>query len=35
MIRIQPINNAYPPRTVPREEIAGLYAGVSVIRSIG
>lgn len=35
MIRIQPINNAYPPKTVPREEIAGLYAGVSVIRSIG
>jgi repressor LexA len=35
MIRIQPINNAYPPRTVPREEIAGLYAGVSVIHSIG
>ncbi len=35
LIRIQPINNAYPPTTVPREEIAGLYAGVSVIRSIG
>lgn len=35
MIRIQPINNAYPPRTVPREQVAGLYVGVSVIRSIG
>jgi repressor LexA len=35
LIRIQPINNAYPPSTVPREEIAGLYAGVSVIRPIG
>ncbi len=35
LIRIQPINNAYPPRTVPREQVAGLYAGVSVIRSIG
>ncbi len=35
MIRIQPINNSYPPRTVPREQVAGLYAGVSVIRSIG
>lgn len=35
MIRIQPINNAYAPRTVPREQVAGLYAGVSVIRSIG
>lgn len=35
MIRIQPINNAYAPTTVPREQVAGLYAGVSVIRSIG
>lgn len=35
LIRIQPINNAYAPRTVPREEVAGLYAGVSVIRPIG
>jgi phage repressor protein C with HTH and peptisase S24 domain len=35
LIRIQPINNAYPPQTVPREQVAGLYAGVSVIRSIG
>ncbi|MCA9275725.1 MAG: helix-turn-helix domain-containing protein [Phycisphaerales bacterium] len=35
LIRIQPINNAYAPRTVPREQVAGLYAGVSVIRSIG
>ena len=35
MIRIQPINNAYAPTIVPREEVAGLYAGVSVIRSIG
>ncbi|MBO6739077.1 MAG: helix-turn-helix domain-containing protein [Phycisphaerales bacterium] len=35
LIRIQPINNAYAPKTVPREEIAGLYAGVSVIRAIG
>lgn len=35
LIRIQPINNAYPPRTVPREQVAGLYVGVSVIRSIG
>lgn len=34
LIRIQPINNAYPPRTVPREQVAGLYAGVSVIRPI-
>lgn len=35
LIRIQPINNRYPPRTVPREQVAGLYAGVSVTRSIG
>ena len=35
LIRIQPINNAYAPRTLPREQVAGLYAGVSVIRSIG
>ncbi|MGV6815139.1 MAG: helix-turn-helix domain-containing protein [Phycisphaerales bacterium] len=35
MIRIQPINNRYPPTVVPREAVAGLYAGVSVTRSIG
>jgi len=35
MIRVQPINNRYPAMVVPREEIAGLYAGVSVTRSIG
>lgn len=34
LIRIQPINNSYAPMTVPRERVAGLYAGVSVIRSI-
>ena len=35
LIRIQPINNQYPPITVPREDVAGLYAGVSVTRTIG
>ncbi len=35
MIRIQPINNRYPPMTLPREQVAGLYAGVSVTRPIG
>ncbi len=35
MIRVQPINNRYAPMIVPREEIAGLYAGVSVTRLIG
>lgn len=34
-IRLQPLNAAYPPRTVPRERVAGLYAAVSVMRSIG
>lgn len=34
LIRIQPINNRYPPRTAPREQIAGLYPAVSVMRSI-
>ncbi|MBL4592047.1 MAG: helix-turn-helix domain-containing protein [Phycisphaerales bacterium] len=33
-IRIQPINNAYAPRTIPRDQVAGLFAGVSVIRPI-
>lgn len=34
LIRIQPINNRYPPRTAPREQVAGLYPAVSVMRSI-
>jgi SOS-response transcriptional repressor LexA len=34
VIRIQPINNRYPPRVEPRERVAGLYAAVSVMRSI-
>ncbi len=33
-IRIQPINNAYRAMVVGREEVAGLYAGVSVTRVI-
>ena len=35
IIRIQPINNSYPAMTRPREMVAGIYAGVSVTRSIG
>ncbi len=35
LIRIQPINNRYAPRTVPREQVAGLYAAASVTRAIG
>lgn len=34
LIRIQPINNRYPPRTVPREDVAGLYRAVSLMRSV-
>lgn len=34
-IRLQPLNPAYPPRTLPREEVVGLYAAVSVQRPIG
>lgn len=33
-IRIEPINPRYEPRTVPRDRVAGLYAGVSVTRPI-
>jgi SOS-response transcriptional repressor LexA len=33
-IRLQPLNSVYPPRTVPREEVAGLYAAVSVMRRV-
>ena len=34
-VRLQPLNSAYASRTVGREEIAGLYAAVSVVRSVG
>jgi SOS-response transcriptional repressor LexA len=34
-IRLQPLNPAFPARTLPREDIAGLYAAVSVIRPVG
>lgn len=34
LIRLQPLNSAYPPRTLPREQVAGLYAAVSVMRSL-
>lgn len=35
LIRLQPLNPAYPPKVVPREEIAGLYAAVYVVRPVG
>ncbi|MCA9277706.1 MAG: helix-turn-helix domain-containing protein [Phycisphaeraceae bacterium] len=34
MIRLQPLNNIYPPRILPREMVAGLYAAVSVTRKL-
>jgi repressor LexA len=34
-VRLQPLNNRYPPHTYPREQIAGLYVAVNVIRKIG
>ena len=34
LIRIQPINNRYPPQTVPRERVAGLYRAVNFMRSV-
>ncbi len=34
LIRLQPLNSAYPPRVVDREMVAGLYAAVSVMRRI-
>lgn len=35
LVRIEALNRRYAARTVPRERVAGLYAGVSVTRSIG
>lgn len=35
MIRLQPINPEYPPRSVRREDVAGLYAAVYVVRRVG
>jgi SOS-response transcriptional repressor LexA len=32
VIRLQPLNPAYPARVIAREEVAGLYAAVSVTR---
>ncbi len=35
MIRLQPLNSAYPPREVEREAVAGLYTAVYVVRAVG
>lgn len=34
LIRIQPINNRYPPRVVPRERVSGLYRAVNLMRPV-
>lgn len=34
-LRLQPLNEKYPARVVEREDVAGLYAAVSVMRTIG
>jgi len=34
-VRLQAINPAYPGRVVRREEVAGLYPAVSVMRRVG
>jgi repressor LexA len=35
LIRLQPLNAAYPPRVLEREMVAGLYAAVTVMRKVG
>ncbi len=35
VIRMQPLNSAYEARVVEREEVAGLYAAVYVVRAVG
>ncbi len=34
LIRLQPLNSAYPPKTYPREDVAGMYAAVYVVRAV-
>ena len=34
-LRLQPLNAKYPARTLEREEVAGMYVAVSVIRKVG
>ena len=35
LIRLQPLNNRYAPRVLAREDVAGLYAAVRVIKEVG
>ena len=34
-VRLQPLNSAYPPRTVKREAVGGMYRAVYVMRAVG
>lgn len=34
LIRLQPLNNFYAPRVLPREQVAGLYAAAYVMRRV-
>ncbi len=34
VIRLQPLNSAFPPRTLPREQVAAMFAAVNVIKKI-
>lgn len=34
VIRLQPINNAFAPKVLPREQVAGLYRAVHVLRKL-
>ncbi|MEM1330392.1 MAG: LexA family transcriptional regulator [Planctomycetota bacterium] len=34
LIRLQPVNSAYAPQRLPREQVAALYPAVSVLRSL-
>jgi len=33
-VRLQPLNNAYPPRVVPRTQVAGIYPAAYVMREV-
>ena len=33
-VRLQPLNNTYPPRTVEREAIGGMYRAAYVLRKV-
>ena len=34
-VRLQPLNSAYPPRTIPAADVAGMYAAAYVMRKVG